>query len=58
MPGLMIVENLSFWLMTGVLDRYPKLRIVFVEPGIHWITSWCGCSTRSGSAVATGCSPA
>jgi predicted TIM-barrel fold metal-dependent hydrolase len=40
MPGLMIVENLSFWLMTGVLDRYPKLRIVFVEPGIHWITSW------------------
>jgi predicted TIM-barrel fold metal-dependent hydrolase len=40
MPGLMIVENVSFWLMTGVLDRFPKLRIVFVEPGINWILQW------------------
>jgi predicted TIM-barrel fold metal-dependent hydrolase len=40
LPSLMIVENVSFWIMTGVLDRFPGLRIVFVEPGIEWILMW------------------
>ena len=40
MPGVMIVENLSFWLMTGVLERFPKLRIVFVEPSFSVFLLW------------------
>src|SRR4051794_23504455 len=40
LPGLMIVENLSFWLMTGLLERFPKLRIVFVEPMFHIFVMW------------------
>jgi predicted TIM-barrel fold metal-dependent hydrolase len=40
MPGMMIVENLSFWLMTGVLDRFPNLRIVFVEPSFDIFVVW------------------
>jgi predicted TIM-barrel fold metal-dependent hydrolase len=40
LPGLMIVENVSFWLMTGVLDRFPKLQIVFVEPAFSYFTMW------------------
>src|SRR5262249_53460655 len=39
-PGMMIVENLSFWLMTGVLDRFPKLQIVFVEPSFDIFVLW------------------
>jgi predicted TIM-barrel fold metal-dependent hydrolase len=38
--GLMIVENVSFWLMTGVLERFPKLRIVFVEPSLTQMLNW------------------
>jgi uncharacterized protein len=40
MPGLMIVENLSFWLMTGLLERFPKLQIVFVEPNFEIFVMW------------------
>jgi predicted TIM-barrel fold metal-dependent hydrolase len=40
MPGVMIVENLSFWLMTGVLERFPNLRIVFVEPSFSIFLLW------------------
>jgi predicted TIM-barrel fold metal-dependent hydrolase len=40
MPGMMIVENLSFWLMTGVLERFPDLRIVFVEPSFDIFVVW------------------
>ena len=40
MPGMMIVENLSFWLMTGVLERFPDLRIVFVEPAFEIFVVW------------------
>jgi predicted TIM-barrel fold metal-dependent hydrolase len=39
-PGVMIVENLSFWLMTGVLERFPRLRIVFVEPSFEIFLLW------------------
>jgi predicted TIM-barrel fold metal-dependent hydrolase len=39
-PSLMIVENVSFWIMTGLMERFPKLQVVFVEPGINWIVGW------------------
>ena len=40
LPGMMIVENLSFWLMTGVLERFRQLRIVFVEPLFDIFVLW------------------
>jgi predicted TIM-barrel fold metal-dependent hydrolase len=40
LPGLMIVENLSFWIVTGLLDRFPKLKVVFVEPMFHVFVMW------------------
>jgi predicted TIM-barrel fold metal-dependent hydrolase len=30
-------EALGMWLLTGVLERYPDLKLVFVEPGLGWV---------------------
>ncbi|MCU1624356.1 MAG: hypothetical protein JWL79_3201 [Frankiales bacterium] len=40
LPTLMLVENISFWIMTGLLERFPALRIAFVEPGIEYVVMW------------------
>ncbi|HEY8121348.1 MAG TPA: amidohydrolase family protein, partial [Myxococcota bacterium] len=37
MPAFAIAETLSWYILTGVLERHPKLRIVFVEPGLFWL---------------------
>jgi predicted TIM-barrel fold metal-dependent hydrolase len=47
MPGMMIVENLSFWLMTGVLERFPQLKVVFVEPSFDIFVVWLRMLDRS-----------
>ena len=30
-------EALGMWLLTGVLERFPELKLVFVEPGLAWV---------------------
>jgi uncharacterized protein len=35
--ALTTAEALGMWLLTGVLERFPELKIVFVEPGVGWI---------------------
>jgi predicted TIM-barrel fold metal-dependent hydrolase len=30
-------EALGMWLLTGVLERFPDLKIVFVESGLGWV---------------------
>ena len=40
LPAMMLCENVAFWIMPGVLERFPGLKIVFVEPGIHWIVCY------------------
>lgn len=30
-------EALGMWLLTGILPRFPDLRVVFVEPGLGWV---------------------
>ena len=30
-------EALGMWLLTGVLERFPELKIVFVESGLGWV---------------------
>ena len=37
MTALSSAEALGMWMMTGVLDRFPDLKLVFVEPGLGWI---------------------
>ncbi len=40
MVSLTTAEALGMWVLTGVLERHPHLKIVFVEPGIGWVAWW------------------
>jgi predicted TIM-barrel fold metal-dependent hydrolase len=37
---LMTAEAFGMWIMGGVLERHPELKLVFVEPGIAWVAWW------------------
>jgi predicted TIM-barrel fold metal-dependent hydrolase len=37
LPPLFMAECMAGWMISGVLDRWPDLRIVLVEAGIGWI---------------------
>lgn len=37
LPGFALAETLSWYVLTGVLERHPGLRVVFVEPGYFWL---------------------
>jgi predicted TIM-barrel fold metal-dependent hydrolase len=40
MTALSTGEAFGMWLMTGVLEKFPKLKVVFVEPGVGWVAWW------------------
>lgn len=40
MVPLSSAEALGMWVLSGVLERYPELKVVFVEPGIGWVSWW------------------
>jgi predicted TIM-barrel fold metal-dependent hydrolase len=33
-------EALGMWVLTGVFERFPGLKVVFVEPGLGWVAWW------------------
>lgn len=40
MVALTTAEPLGMWVLTGVLERFPDLKLVFVEPGVGWVAWW------------------
>lgn len=40
MSPLMTAEAFGMWILTGLLARHPKLKLVFVEPGLAWVAWW------------------
>jgi predicted TIM-barrel fold metal-dependent hydrolase len=40
MSPLTTGEAFGMWIFTGVLARHPKLKLVFVEPGLAWVAWW------------------
>jgi uncharacterized protein len=37
MTALTTAEAFGMWIVTGLLARHPRLKLVFVEPGLGWI---------------------
>jgi predicted TIM-barrel fold metal-dependent hydrolase len=37
---LMTAEAFGMWIMGGVFEKFPGLRVVFVEPGLTWVAWW------------------
>jgi predicted TIM-barrel fold metal-dependent hydrolase len=37
MPAMALAETLAFWILTGTLERFPKLKVILVEPGLGWL---------------------
>jgi len=37
MPPFQMAETIAFWMLAGTLERFPKLKVVFVEPGLGWL---------------------
>jgi uncharacterized protein len=40
LPGFGIAETMNWYILTGVLERHPKMRVVFVEPGLFWVPGY------------------
>lgn len=37
MPAMQMQEVFAFWLLTGVMEDFPNLKVIFVEPGLGWL---------------------
>jgi predicted TIM-barrel fold metal-dependent hydrolase len=42
MTALTTAEAFGMWILTGTLERFPHLKLVFVEPGLGWIPWYLG----------------
>ncbi len=37
MPPLFLADTIAFWILTGTLERFPKLNVILVEPSLGWL---------------------
>lgn len=37
LPGFQLAETICFWILSGTLEKFPKLKVLFVEPGLGWL---------------------
>ncbi len=37
MPAMALAETICFWILTGTLEKFPKLKVILVEPGLGWL---------------------
>jgi predicted TIM-barrel fold metal-dependent hydrolase len=37
LPALGLAEAICFWILTGTMEKFPKLKVLFVEPGLGWL---------------------
>jgi predicted TIM-barrel fold metal-dependent hydrolase len=44
--ALATAEAFGMWIMGGVFARHPRLKVVFVEPGIGWVPWWVQTADR------------
>jgi len=42
MTALTTAEAFGMWILSGTLERFPHLKLVFVEPGLGWIPWYLG----------------
>jgi uncharacterized protein len=40
MVALYTAESLGMWILGGVFERFPGLKVIFVEPGVAWVPWW------------------
>jgi predicted TIM-barrel fold metal-dependent hydrolase len=40
LPMFMLAETIGFWILPGVLERFPGLKIVFVESQLAWVPAY------------------
>lgn len=40
LPAMGLSEVVAWWILTGTLERFPGLQIVFVEPSLFWIPGY------------------
>jgi predicted TIM-barrel fold metal-dependent hydrolase len=40
LPSMTLAEVIGFWILTGALERFPGLKIVFVESSLFWVPGY------------------
>src|ERR1700676_3660590 len=40
LPSLTLAEVIAWWILTGTLERFPDLKVVFVEPSLFWVAGF------------------
>jgi predicted TIM-barrel fold metal-dependent hydrolase len=51
MPALALSEVIAWWILTGTLERFPGLKIVFVEPQLYWIPGFVAALDRKAAGA-------
>ena len=39
--------HLTNWIINGIPERFPKLKVIWVESGLAWVPFRCSGSTRN-----------